>query len=386
MKILYISTPSFADCDFPLIRTFQEKGVDVTYLILLPCFALRSTLIDIKKQIPKTGIFPATAYMEFKQYENYMDMSQVFVSNRTNQKSYSISFYKETYLLWKFIKYGSFDIIHFDSYFTGIRKILYCLSNHWITTFHDPFPHAGEITGKFQKRYKDAISGSNGYVLLNENQKDKFCQVYNIDTSKALINRLGIYDNIRSFIKANFKVVENNILFFGRISPYKGIEYLCEAMILVHEQIPNATLTIAGGGKMYFDITSYENLDYIEIRNHYIGMEELAELLASCEFSVCPYTDATQSGVIMTSFSLSKPVIATNVGGLSETVEHDKNGILVPPKDSRALADAIISLLQNKEKLRSMSENIYMEYNLNDKSWGVIADKYIDYYGKISTF
>ena len=172
-------------------------------------------------------------------------------------------------------------------------------------------------------------------------------------------------------------------MFFGRISPYKGIEYLCEAMRIVRQAVPDAILTIAGGGKMYFDIEPYKQLGYIEVINHYVGMEELAELLSRCTLSVCPYTDATQSGVIMTSFSLCKPIVATNVGGLGEMIDEGKSGLLVPPKDSKALADAIIELLIDKKKLTNMSEYIRQEYEQGDRSWNAIADKYIDYYTKI---
>jgi len=383
MKLLYISTPSFADCDFPLIKTYQQKGIDVTYLILLPCFFLRSTLVDIKKQIPNTGIFLATEYAEFKQFVNYMDMSKVYVSNRINQKGYSWSYIKETFFLWKFIKEGNYDIVHFDSYFKGIRAKLYNLNNHWVTTFHDPFPHTGEEIGNYRKKYERTIKGSNGYVLLNDKQKLQFCETYNINPSKVLINRLGIYDNVRSFVNPNTKLLRNNVLFFGRISPYKGIEYLCEAMKLVRQAVPDATLTIAGGGKMYFDIEPYKKLGYIEVRNHYVGMEELAEVLSRCTLSVCPYTDATQSGVIMTSFSLGKPVVATHVGGLGEMIDEKKSGLLVPPKDVKAMADAIISLLQDESMLSSMTEYIRQEYEIGVRSWDTIADKYIAYYNSL---
>ena len=383
MKLLYISTPAFADCDFPLIRTFQQKGLDVTYLILLPCFMLRSTLVDIKKQIPKTEIFLATEYPEFKQYESYMDMSKVFVSNRINQKSYSWSYIKENYLLWKFIKRGNYDIVHFDSYFCGIRVKYYNLNNHWVTTFHDPFPHTGEERGNYRKKYENTIKGSNGYVLLNEKQKQQFCETYSVESSKVLINRLGIYDNVRTFVNPDTKQLRNNVLFFGRISPYKGVEYLCEAMKIVRQTITDATLTIAGGGKMYFDIEPYKQLGYIEVRNHYVSMKELAEVLSRCSLCVCPYTDATQSGVIMTSFSLGKPVVATNVGGLGEMIDDGKSGLLVPPKDPKALADAIISLLQDEARLASMTEYIRQEYDQGNRSWNAIVDKYVEYYKKI---
>ena len=89
MRILYISTPFFADCDFPLIKSLQAKGVDITYLILLAPYSLRSTLIDIKEQINETAIFPATRYSELKVYDQYMDMSKVYVANRTSSKSNS---------------------------------------------------------------------------------------------------------------------------------------------------------------------------------------------------------------------------------------------------------------------------------------------------------
>jgi glycosyltransferase involved in cell wall biosynthesis len=171
-----------------------------------------------------------------------------------------------------------------------------------------------------------------------------------------------------------------NILFFGRISPYKGIEYLCEAMTIVHEALPKATLTIAGGGKLYFDTTKYDKLPYINITNRYIGMEELASLLTKCTVTVCPYTDATQSGVIMTSYSLCKPVVATNVGGLGEMVDNGRTGLLVPPKNAKALAEAIIEILADDNKCRQMKENIRNDYFINEKSWNCIADKYISIY------
>ena len=134
---------------------------------------------------------------------------------------------------------------------------------------------------------------------------------------------------------------------------------------------------------MYFDITPYQQQPWVKVLNRYIGMEELAGLLQDCAVTVCPYTDATQSGVIMTSYSLCKPVIATNVGGLSEMVEDGKTGLLVPPKDVDALADAIISLLKDRKKLDEMAMSIMNDYFVGDKSWKVIADRYVALYNKI---
>lgn len=383
MKLLYLSSPFFADCDFPLIKAFQQKDIDVTYLILLSPFALKSTLFNIQKQLPKTGIFPASAYPEIKIYADYLNLDKVFVSNRTNKKSYSWSYWKETFLLSHFIKSRKFDVIHTSLYFTGFRRWFYKLNHSFVTTHHDPFPHTGEKKHKQKKIYRWANSHSVGLVILNKKQLADFCNVYNIAPEKVLVNKLGVYDIIRTF-KVTSTPKPHNILFFGRISPYKGIEYLCEAMKIVRKAIPDATLTIAGGGQMYFDIEPYQSLGYFEFRNRYIDMYELAELISRCSFVVCPYTDATQSGVVMTSFALGKPVVATNVGGMGEMVEEGKSGKLIPPKDTESLARAILTLMKDDGILKTMRDYVIQRYYYGEDSWSAIADRYIDFYNKIS--
>ena len=386
MKILYYSTPFFADCDFPLIKALQEAGHDVAYLIKLTPYSLKSTLFNIKELIQEDDIIPATRYPELKVYENYMDMGKIYIVNHTIKQDSSLKSLKMTLKISDFIQNGRFDIIHSDSIFGMWNLILYKMfGKKMVLTIHDPFPHTGEASFRKRCNYKIAMHFVKWFVLLNNKQKDEFCSTYKIEPNRILINQLGVYDNICNFNDSKELTKKHNVLFFGRISPYKGIEYLCKAMVKVKRQIPDATLTIAGGGKMYFDITPYQQQDWVNIINRYVGMEELAGLLQDCAITVCPYTDATQSGVIMTSYSLCKPVIATNVGGLSEMVEYGKTGLLVPPKDVDALADAIISLLEDRTKLDEMANSIRNDYFVGDKSWKVIADRYVAFYNRIIT-
>lgn len=381
MKILYYSTPSFADCDFPLIKALQKTGHDVTYLIALAPYSLKSTLFDIKGQVPENAIIPAISYPELKVYESYMDMSKVYIVNRTVKKDSSLQALMMALRVTRFIKKGKFDVIHTDCMLGMWNLMLYKLfGKKMVLTVHDPFPHTGEISARKMFNYKMAMQSVHKFVLLNNKQKDKFCETYRVDSKQILINRLGVYDNIRTFISSKVPSYTHNVLFFGRISPYKGIEYLCEAMMKVREQVADATMTIAGGGKMYFDIEPYQKQDWVKVINRYVGMEELAGLLQNCALSVCPYTDATQSGVIMTSYSLCKPVVATNVGGLGEMVENGKTGLLVLPKDVEALANAIIALLKDDAKREKMADNIRNDYFVGVKSWKVIAEKYIEFY------
>ena len=69
---------------------------------------------------------------------------------------------------------------------------------------------------------------------------------------------------------------------------------------------------------------------------------------------VCPYIDATQSGVVMSAFALNKPVVATKVGALPTMVKNGQYGTIVPPKDVATLASAINTLIENPQKIEAM--------------------------------
>lgn len=83
------------------------------------------------------------------------------------------------------------------------------------------------------------------------------------------------------------------------------------------------------------------------VLNRYIPNEELVTLIQESKFVVCPYLDATQSGVLMTSYALNTPVIATSVGAFPEYIEQNVTGMLIPVNDPAKLADAIKLALQN---------------------------------------
>ena len=175
----------------------------------------------------------------------------------------------------------------------------------------------------------------------------------------------------------------NYILFFGRITPYKGIDYLLRAMKIVHSYFPDVKLVIAGKGNFSFDISEYLELDYIEIRNQFLDDKELVLLIQNSLFVVCPYTDATQSGVVMSAFAFDKPVVATDVGGLPEMVVNNRFGLIVPPNDYDLLASSMIKLLDNSDLLHKLSDNIHKEYSNGEQSWDIISKGLIDFYSSV---
>jgi glycosyltransferase involved in cell wall biosynthesis len=136
------------------------------------------------------------------------------------------------------------------------------------------------------------------------------------------------------------------ILFFGRIWEYKGLEYLIRAEPLITAKVPGARIVIAGEGE---DFGRYRSVmthpERFVVYNEHITDEVRSELFRRASVVVLPYIEASQSGVIPIAYSFMKPVVATNVGGLPEMVDDGGTGFLVPRRDERALADAIVRLL-----------------------------------------
>ena len=220
------------------------------------------------------------------------------------------------------------------------------------------------------------------FILLNKTQKAPFIKAYGISESRVHLSRLSIYTHLKESASAPRFCSNPYILFIGSIHSHKGIEYLCEAMEPIINDLPDMHVIIAGKGQFYFDISRYEkNPNYMFI-NRYISNEELVSLISNSIAVVCPYIDATQSGVIMSAFALNKPVIATNVGALPETVEDGRYGLLVPLKDSKALERAIRQIIQ-PGIAQQMSENIAHDYSAGVHSWSSIASGMLDIYDTI---
>jgi D-inositol-3-phosphate glycosyltransferase len=141
------------------------------------------------------------------------------------------------------------------------------------------------------------------------------------------------------------------VLFFGYVRRYKGLDTLLEAWPAVRARRP-ATLVVAGD--FYEDPAPYRALvvaagapaeggsDVVRLREGYQSDEDVEALFRAADVVVLPYRSATQSGVTHVAYALGVPVITTDVGGLAETVRPGETGLVVPPADPAALAEAIV--------------------------------------------
>jgi glycosyltransferase involved in cell wall biosynthesis len=133
-------------------------------------------------------------------------------------------------------------------------------------------------------------------------------------------------------------------LFFGYVRHYKGLDTLLTAWKQVRASRPDVTLVVAG--EFYEKPDAYEALAAqaggVRLLNRYIPDDEVEALFRAADVTVLPYRSGTQSGVTHVSYALGVPVIATTVGGITETVKDGATGLTCPPEDPAALAATIV--------------------------------------------
>ncbi|MCC7119442.1 MAG: glycosyltransferase family 4 protein [Anaerolineales bacterium] len=169
------------------------------------------------------------------------------------------------------------------------------------------------------------------------------------------------------------------ILFFGLLSPSKGIQDLIEAFALAR-QTCEAKLLIVGYPTKYIKMEAlHARVAALGLGEHvifdarYITMTEIGPLMNLSTAVVYPYRNSTQSGALQVAYTFGKPVIATNVGGLPEAVEDGQNGFLVPPENPQALAQKIVALIQDATLAQSMGERSN-QLSRTKFSWEKVAE------------
>lgn len=382
MKVIYYSKTFFSDCDFPLIKELRTSGVDVKYYLSIPKNFRAESVLEFDEKFGRFGFYKASKLHCFDKYSDCIDLDNLYIiAPYINRVFFLPGCFVWLYAIIHMILSRP-DIIHITYHLMGFESLLlkFPIAKKKVMTVHDPFLHSGMKNSDIhEKQRKVCFKWADNLILLNKQQSEDFCDFYNISRNKIAFTRLGPYNSISKVKTNEINVIKPYIIYFGLISPYKGVEYLLEAMLKVHEVCPQLRLIIAGSGNLYFDEKDYKKLDFIEWRHRYIGISELIELVKNSEFSVCPYKDATQSGVIQTAYTLGCPVIATNVGALPEAVEVGKTGLLVPPCDVDALAESIETLFQNQNLLKSMKEYI-KKMMCNNDSWKQIVYDYLNIY------
>jgi glycosyltransferase involved in cell wall biosynthesis len=144
-----------------------------------------------------------------------------------------------------------------------------------------------------------------------------------------------------------------NLLFFGLVREYKGLDLLLEA--LSDERLKQMPLHLTVAGEFYDNYKKYEDLveqlglkERVSMQNKFVEDNEVVNYFCSTDLVVLPYKSATQSGVTQIAFHFSKPMLVTCVGGLPEIVADGKSGYVCLP-DAKSIADCLIDFCTNRK-------------------------------------
>lgn len=274
------------------------------------------------------------------------------------------------------------DVVHFDDGSLRLAMALPRLPRIDLMNVHDPVPHAGDANRRIELGRRLASRRVSRYRLHSEAMRAPFAARYGIAPGRIDVAPLGVYDVAREWLAGPVERAPKTVLFAGRIAPYKGLDVLYAAAPRVAEQVPDVTFVVAGRA-----IAGYQpprppalgNGGRMEVIEGHVAPDRLARLMAEATLVACPYLNSTQSGVIMTAYAFGTPVVASAVGGLPEYVDDGTTGLLVPPGDGTALAEAIVRVLTDPPS-RSRLDRGVAAVRAGPLGWPRIADLVIDSY------
>jgi glycosyltransferase involved in cell wall biosynthesis len=350
----------------------------------------RSVLFDLTSLPLKAGITPAEPILssQFPQEaRNYWkDLASFHLAVFNNPKSVHLDTMFKGYAISRFIRKLRTNVILFEDISPRIALISSLLkSTPWVIGVHDPEAHSGEKNWRILLARKLMYPNAQKIILHNKAQESSFLGKCEIPQSRSAVIRLGTYDVYRHWGSVQTYAEDRNILFFGRLSPYKGLQVLLQAVSIVCQQVHNVTINIVGKPIPGYEapvVPLLSNGGRINLIQRYVTADELACFFRKTTCVVCPYIDATQSGVILTAYAFGKPVIATRVGGLPEYILHGRTGFLVEPNNPQTLASAIILLLQEDDLRRNLEREI-SSIHRQSASWEEISSQYVDIFENI---
>jgi glycogen synthase len=182
--------------------------------------------------------------------------------------------------------------------------------------------------------------------------EEKVIVIHNgIDTDKW--NYRPIYDGL----KKKYNLKDDYVLFVGRPSPQKGMEYLIEAADDIEAQVVMASFgadTPAYENDIKHRVQTKNNLLWI---NEQLKEDERIQLYSSARVYVCPSIYEPFGIVNLEAMACKTPVVATVVGGIKEIVIPEKTGILIDPGNSQQIADNVNRLLRERQFADKLGEN-----------------------------
>lgn len=330
-------------------KAFQEKGEKVVAVI-----SSETENYDDWMKLPIDKVVPIHTY----------DSMKTLIKN-----TLTFPFVIKSYIK-KELK--GYDITHIycpmDTLWSGLISGCFPKAKR-ILVLHDPLMHSGGNVFEDKLFHKHARRADHIFV-----HSKKFVagvqERFHTNTSYIPLGRHNTYmflENKEQIVSYDNEKI--NFMFFGRIEKYKGLDVLGEAYKLVWDNMPGkVSLTVVGNGDFSPYQEVYSKLENVQIVNRWIKDEEVDSVFRGANIiNICPYKDATQSGVVLVAMDYGVPCIVTRTGGLDEQVDDHKTGLVVEPSNSKELANAMIELAKSPDLYKNIQTNAYEV--IKEMSW-----------------
>lgn len=282
---------------------------------------------------------------------------------------------------------------HLVPFFQVIKKPVFI-------TFHSVLPKPKR---NLKRTVRFLMQGSKAVIVMNELSKKILEKEYEAENSKVVVIPHGIprvqFNNgakEKQSLGLNGKIILST---FGLLSKGKGIEYAIRALPKVVKRFPKILYLVIGEthpvirkreGEHYRNFLKNEVersrlKDYVKFYNKYLTLDEIVSYLKATDIYISPSIDLRQSvsGTLSYALGCGRPVIST-ASSYARSIVTRQRGILVKPKNSKAIARALLALLKDPETRAKMSHTSYAE--TRHMTWPNVALAHFNLYRKYTSF
>lgn len=240
---------------------------------------------------------------------------------------------------------------------------------------------------------EEVIALSERLVVMSEHGKRTVCELHGVPADVVDIIPHGIpFTKVGAASKRPVGFGERRVLLtFGLLSPDKGVEYVIDALPKIVEHHPTTVFVVVGAthphvkerhGEAYRHMLSTRarrlGVDgHVSFHDRFVSDAEIADFLASADVYVTPYLNAEQStsGTLARAVAAGKAIVSTPYWHARELLGAER-GVLVPVRDSVALADAVIDLFSDDAK--RLAFGALAAEQARNMAWPVVAERYLE--------
>jgi len=263
------------------------------------------------------------------------------------------------------------------------------------TVLQQPDPLQKEV-------FLEIAARANKLVVMTERASAFLEDIYNVDRDKIVLIPHGIHDVPfidPNYFKDKFAVEGRRLLMtFGLLSRNKGIEYMIEALPRIVDKHPKTTYLVLGAthptvvreeGESYRlglqrRVRELGLEEYVLFHPRFVELDELLEYIGATDIFVAPYLDLDQitSGALSYATGAGKAVVSTPFWHAEELLA-DGRGRLVPIEDANALAEQVLSLLDDEVAFNAMRKRAYTY--CRNMVWSSVARSYLDLFEEVAS-